>query len=63
MDPLSMEKAMIKNMKEKTGNILEDWVIIVKEKDFSKHGEMVEYLKTKYSLTHGYASLIARQSK
>ena len=63
MDALSMEKAMIKNMKEKTGEILEDWIIIVKEKDFLKHGEMVKYLKTKYSLTHGYASLIAHKSK
>ena len=63
MDPLSMEKAMINNMKEKTGKILEDWIIIIKEKDFLKHGEMVKYLKTKYSLTHGYASLIARKSK
>ena len=63
MDPLSMEKAMINNMKEKTGKILEDWIIIIKEKDFLKHGEMVKYLKTKYSLTHGYANLIAFKSK
>ena len=63
MDPLSMERAMMNNMKEKTGKILEDWIIIIKEKDFLKHGEMVKYLKTKYSLTHGYASLIVHKSK
>ena len=63
MDPLSMEKAMIKNMIEKTGKPIEEWINIVKEKDFLKHGEMVKFLKEQYSLTHGYANLITRKSK
>ena len=63
MDPLSMEKAMIKNMIEKTGKPIEEWIKIVKEKDFLKHGEMVKFLKEQYSLTHGYANLIAQKSK
>ena len=63
MDPLSMEKAMIKNMIEKTGKPIEEWIKIVKEKDFLKHGEIVKFLKEQYSLTHGYANLIAQNSK
>ena len=63
MDPLSMEKAMIKNMIEKTGKPIEEWIEIVKEKDFLKHGEIVKFLKEQYSLTHGYANLIAQKSK
>jgi len=63
MDPLSMEKAMIKNMIEKTGKPIEEWIKIVKEKDFLKHGEIVKFLKEQYSLTHGYANLIAQKSK
>ena len=63
MDPLSMEKAMIKNMIEKTGKPIEEWIKIVKEKDFLKHGEMVKFLKEQYSLTHGYANLIAQKLK
>ena len=63
MDPLSMEKAMIKNMIEKTGKSIEEWIKIVKEKDFLKHGEIVKCLKEQYSLTHGYANLIAQKSK
>ena len=63
MDPLSMEKAMIKNMIEKTGKSIEEWIKIVKMKDFLKHGEIVKFLKEQYSLTHGYASLIAQKSK
>jgi len=63
MDSLSMEKAMIKNMIEKTGKPIEEWIKIVKEKDFLKHGEIVKFLKEQYSLTHGYANLIAQKSK
>ena len=45
MDSLSMEKAMIRNMVEKTGKSLEDWIKLVKNSNFSKHGEIVMYLK------------------
>ena len=62
MDSLSMEKAMIRNMVGKTGKNLEDWIGLVKISNISKHGEMVQYLKADYSLTHGYANLIARKS-
>ena len=63
MDPLSMEKAMLKNMVEKTGKPISEWVRIVKEKELEKHSEKVRYLKEHYSLTHGYANLIAHKSK
>ena len=63
MDQLSMEKAMLKKMIEKTGKPIEEWIKIVKEKDFLKHGEIVKFLKEQYLLTHGYANLIAQKSK
>ena len=63
MDPLSMERAMIKNMNEKTGKNIEEWAEIVKTQDFSKHGEIVNFLKQEYSLTYGYANLITHKSK
>ena len=63
MDQLSMEKAMLKKMIEKTGKPIEEWIKIVKEKDFFKHGEIVKFLKEQYSVTHGYANLITWKSK
>ena len=63
MDPLSMEKAMIKNMIKKTGKPIEEWIKIVKEKDFFTHGEIVKFLIEQNSLSHGYANLIARKLK
>ena len=38
MDRLSIEKAMIKNMIEKTGKPIEEWIKIIKEKYFVRHG-------------------------
>ena len=34
MDPLSMEKAMLKNMFEKTGKNIEDWLFIINSNTF-----------------------------
>ena len=58
-----MEKAMMKNMVDKTGRPIDDWLIIVSNKEFNNHTEIVNFLKKNYSITHGYASLIARISK
>ena len=58
-----MEKAMIKNMMNKTGKSIDDWVMIIKEKKDMKHNQLVDFLKREYSLTHGYANLIVRKSK
>ena len=63
MDPLSMEKAMLENMVEKTGRPIKGWIQIVKDKELEKHSEKVRYLKEHYSLTHGYANLIVHKSK
>ena len=58
---IGCEKAMLKNMFEKTGENIEDWLFIINSNTFLKHGEIVKYLKSEYSLTHGYANLIARK--
>lgn len=63
MDPLSMEKAMIKNMINRTGKSIDDWIIIAKQQKDMKHNQLVNFLKKEYSITHGYANLIVRKSK
>ena len=40
-----MEKAMIKNMVEKTGKPIDEWLEIVINKEFNKHSEIVAFLK------------------
>ena len=63
MDSLSMEKAMIKNMTNRTGKSIDQWIIIAKQQKDMKHNQLVNFLKKEYSITHGYANLIVRKSK
>ena len=63
MDPLSMERAMINNMVERTGKPLNKWLELLMSKEFKRHSDIVSFLKNSYSITHGYANLIARRLK
>jgi predicted transport protein len=57
-----MEKSvstMLDNLKEKTGYSLDEWKNLIATQSFSKHGEIVKFLKETHSVTHGYASEIA----
>jgi hypothetical protein len=49
---------MIKNLEEKTGKSMADWVAIVKKLGAVKHGEALKHLKEQHGLTHGYANLV-----
>jgi len=54
---------MMANIPEKTGKALEDWLALLKTKDFAKHGEIMAFLKGEHGVTHGFANLIAAESK
>jgi hypothetical protein len=54
---------MIANMPEKTGKSLAEWKKILKTKSFEKHSEGVNFLKTQYKVTHGFANMIVTLSK
>jgi len=58
-----MEKAMIKNMINRTGKCIDQWIVIAKQQKDMKHNQLVNFLKKEYSITHGYANLIVRKSK
>ena len=63
MDPKSMEKAMLKNMIEKTGKPIEKWIRIVNKQNFDENKDIVNFLKEEHSVGHFYAHLIAKKSK
>lgn len=56
-------QSMIKNLQEKTGKSLDEWVGIVKAAGELKHGQAVAMLKEKHALGHGYANLVAHAAK
>ena len=59
MDLDSAKQTMIDNLPMNTGKSLEEWMKILREIHFSKHGEIVKFLKQEHSVTHGYANMLA----
>lgn len=61
-----MDKAlqtMINNMPEKTGKDLKQWLQILAHENIAKHAAAVDFLKTEYGLSHGFANTIVALSK
>lgn len=58
-----MENTMIKNLEEKTGKPLADWIKVVKKTKLEKHKAIIDYLKTEHGFTYGFANLVAHKSR
>jgi len=56
-----MENSMVKNLEEKTGVKLTEWISIVQKSKLEKHKQIIDYLKSEHELTYGYANLIAHK--
>lgn len=61
MDP-ALQK-MIDSLEQKTGKKLDFFTQLIKEKNFAKHSESVEFLKSEYGIGHGYANMIVHIAK
>ena len=61
--PEEMAAAMIRNLPEKTGKSLEEWLVITKASGLEKHGAITKHLKQDHGLTHGFANLIAHKTR
>ncbi len=57
-----MKAAMIAGLPTKTGKSLAEWLVLLKASKLAKHKEMVNLLKTKHGVTHGFANMIALQA-
>ena len=66
MQPESIDKAtqtQIANIEKTTGKKLEEWITIINKSGFSKHGELVNFLKDKHGFTHGNANTLVHFAK
>ncbi len=54
---------MISNMPSKTGKSLDEWKKVLSIKSFTKHSEALNFLKTEYGVSHGFANTIVALSK
>ncbi|MEP7012348.1 MAG: DUF5655 domain-containing protein [Acidobacteriota bacterium] len=62
MDVAAAVQSQIANLEAKTGKSMAEWLEIGRSSGFSKHGEIVKFLKEKYGIGHGSANLIALRS-
>lgn len=57
--PKEMRESMIANMAKNTSKTLDEWLDVCKASSATKHGELLKWLKTEHSMTHGFANLVA----
>jgi predicted transport protein len=57
------ELTMIDNLLKNTGKSLDEWIQIVNQQNFEKHGQIISFLKEKHAFTHGFANLVAHKAK
>lgn len=66
MSSENLEKAtqtQIANIEKNTGKKLDQWITIVNKSGFTKHGELVKFLKEKHGFTHGNANVVVHFAK
>jgi predicted transport protein len=61
--PQDAESTMVKNLKDKFGKSLDEWIKDVNKKGLTKHGEILKYLKSEHGFTHGYANLVSLKAR
>jgi predicted transport protein len=57
------ELNQVKNLEEKTGKKIDEWIKIANHCGFEKHGEILNFLKTQHGIGHGYANLVVHYAK
>ena len=53
----------VKNLEEKTGKKIHEWIKIANSSGFEKHGEILNFLKMTYGIGHGYANMVVHHAK
>ena len=57
--PEDQMATMVANLNKNTGKSLEQWVALARKSGKTKHGDLVNWLKSDHGITHGYANLVA----
>jgi len=58
-----MTNTLLRNREVKTGKNLDQWIEFGNSSQVTKHKEIIDYLKSEYGLTYGYANLIAQKTR
>jgi hypothetical protein len=60
LSPKEMENAIVKNLPEKTGKSMDEWIRILLEENIPNKNEMKKCLKEKYKVGHFQAQTIVK---
>jgi hypothetical protein len=60
LSPKEMENAIVKNLPEKTGKSMDEWIRVLLEENNPSKNEMKECLKEKYKVGHFQAQTIVK---
>ena len=60
MTPEQMEKAIIRNLTEKTGKSLEEWCAVLNDSGLSEKRELKELLKQQHGVGHFQTQTIVK---
>jgi len=60
MEPEEMEKAIIRNLVDKTGRSLEEWFAVLRDTDLLERRELKEHLKAVHGVGHFQAQTIIK---
>lgn len=61
LSPSEMQEAIIKNLRDKTGKTLEQWLSEIKKLEVKDDKELFKILKTTYGLGHFQAQVIIKK--
>ena len=60
LSPKEMENAIVKNLPEKTGKSMDEWIRVLLEENNPSKNEMKKCLKEKYKVGHFQAQTIVK---
>ena len=58
-----MAASLTRNLEEKTGKSIEEWVRIARQSGETRHMKILKYLQDNHDLTYGYANTIATMAR
>ncbi|WP_337878605.1 DUF4287 domain-containing protein [Rheinheimera sp.] len=62
-DVTAAEQSQWRNLEQSTGKSQAEWLTLANQQSFSKHSEVVNWLKSEFGIGHGYANLVAHRAK
>jgi predicted transport protein len=62
-DVTAAEQSQWRNLEQSSGKSQAQWLELAASKGFSKHSELVNWLKSEFGIGHGNANLIAHRAK